>query len=167
MTDPAREQLAALARVHAALEQAGIEYWLFGGWAVDFHYGAITRAHSDVDIAVWLDAAPRIAELLRRDGWTHVPSEEDNGGTGFERGPVRLELTYLVRAGGGSLYTPLRDGRATWATDAFGDDVLELEGTRARVVALQALAQSKSIPRDDPDDAPKDRADHRVLRRIV
>ncbi len=48
------EQLAALARLHDLFEQAGIDHWLFGGWAVDFHLGAVTRAHDDLDIAVWL-----------------------------------------------------------------------------------------------------------------
>jgi hypothetical protein len=37
------EQLVALARVHELLVRHRIEYWLFGGWAVDFHAGAITR----------------------------------------------------------------------------------------------------------------------------
>ena len=44
--------------------EAGIAYWLFGGWAVDFYAGRITRPHVDVDIAVWLDDVPRIAALL-------------------------------------------------------------------------------------------------------
>jgi hypothetical protein len=47
------EQLAALARIHELLEQHGIEHWLFG-WAVDFHTGAVTRPHDDLDVAVWL-----------------------------------------------------------------------------------------------------------------
>ena len=33
---PAAEQLAALARIHELLDGQGLEYWLFGGWAVDF-----------------------------------------------------------------------------------------------------------------------------------
>jgi hypothetical protein len=166
VTTGAREQLTALAEVGSALDAAGIDSWLFGGWAVDFHCGRVTRPHDDVDIAVWLADVPRIAELLREDGWDHVPSGHDNGGTGFERVQVRLELTYLVRADDGSVYIPLRDGRATWPDDAFGDDMLELEGTRARAVSLPALVQTKSTPRDDPDDAPKDRADFDALRGI-
>jgi hypothetical protein len=27
-------------------------YWLFGGWAVDFHAGRVTRDHADIDLAV-------------------------------------------------------------------------------------------------------------------
>ena len=166
MSDSSGEQLAALARVHRVLEAADVEYWLFGGWAVDFHAGAVTRAHDDVDIAVWLDEFARIRELLEADGWRHVSSEDDNGGTGFERGPVRLELTFLVRDADGSVFIPLRDGRATWPSDATHSVVLELGGTRARVLELASLRRSKSPPRSDPEDALKDEADDEVLRRI-
>jgi hypothetical protein len=37
MTEPAHQQLAALARIHELFRAAAIDYWLFGGWAVDFH----------------------------------------------------------------------------------------------------------------------------------
>jgi hypothetical protein len=166
VSDRSDEQLAALGRVHGVLEDAGVEYWLFGGWAVDFHAGAVTRAHDDVDIAVWLDEFARITELLEADGWRHVPSEDDNGGTGFERGQVRLELTFLVRDADGSAFIPLRDGRASWPSDASSFDALELGGTDARVLELASLRRSKSPPRSDPEDARKDEADDEVLRRI-
>jgi hypothetical protein len=106
-------QLAALARVDAVLGRAGTAYWLFGGWAVDFHFGAVTRPHDDVDIALWLDDLPRIVALLEQDGWRHAPAEDEDGGTGYERAGVRLELTYLVRDAEGVL-TPLSTGPARW-----------------------------------------------------
>ena len=92
------EQLVALARVSAQLDANGIDYWLFGGWAVDFYAGEETRPHSDVDLAIWRDDLQRIVELLEQDGWRHAPDDEEDGGTGYERDGVRLELTYLVRA---------------------------------------------------------------------
>jgi Aminoglycoside-2''-adenylyltransferase len=76
------EQLAALARVDATLTEAGIDYWLFGGWAVDFHARAVTCEHDDVDVAVWLEDLQRIVALLETDGWIHAPEPEEDGGTG-------------------------------------------------------------------------------------
>jgi hypothetical protein len=162
MEEQTSEQLSALARVHDLLEGAGIEYWLFGGWAVDFYAGSVTRAHDDVDIAVWLEDLPRIAELLEADGWRHAPEEGEDGGTGYEREGVRLELTYLVRDGD-EVFTPLREGRGTWSPGAFGSDERELDGVRARLIALEALRRGKSKPRDDPAEAAKDRADFERL----
>jgi hypothetical protein len=157
-----REQLAALARVDEAFERAGIEYWLFGGWAVDFYVGSVTRTHDDLDIAVWLDDLPRIGELLEAGGWQHAPEPEEDGGTGYELGPVRLELTFLVRDGEDA-FTPLRDRRAAWSAAAFGEDAGELNGVHARLVGRDALLRGKSRPRDEPAEAATDRADFELL----
>ena len=109
----------------------------------------MTRPHDDVDIAVWLEDLPRIVELLEADGWRHAPDEDEDGGTGYERDGVRLELTYLARDGD-EVFTPLREGRGTWSPDALGPDVRELDGVRARLIALEALRRGKSKARDDP-----------------
>ena len=156
-------QLAALGHVDHLLRAADIEYWLFGGWAVDFHAGRITRPHFDVDIAVWKDDVERIASILEAAGWRHASDPDEDGGTGYERDGVRLELTYLVRKEDGSVVTPLRALEAEWPDAAFGVDERELEGVRARILALPALASGKVSARDDPADAAKDRADSAVL----
>jgi hypothetical protein len=87
----------------------------------------------------------------------------EDGGTGYERGAVRLELTFLVRDESGSIFTPLRHGQATWPEEALRDDVGELQGVRSRLVELAFLTYGKSSPRDDPEDAAKDRADFNRL----
>jgi Aminoglycoside-2''-adenylyltransferase len=66
------QQLAALEELHRLLERHGIQYWLFGGWAVDFHAGTVTRPHDDLDLAVWLEDYDRIAAL-------HTPLREGRG----------------------------------------------------------------------------------------
>jgi dihydrofolate reductase len=156
-------QLAALADVSSRLASSELEYWLFGGWAVDFYAGRTTRPHFDVDLAVWFDDLPQIDRVLRASGWRHAPDPDEDGGTGYERDGVRLELTYLVRREDGRVVTPLRASEATWPVGAFGPDTRELRGVRARLVGLDALASGKSSARDDPDDAAKDRADFDVL----
>jgi hypothetical protein len=164
------EQLAALARLHDRFEERGIDYWLFGGWAVDFHVGALTRSHEDLDIAVWLTDRPAIAGLLAGEGWQHTPSagEEDykDGYTTYAQGSVRLDLAFLARGESGLVYTLLRAGRASWPAGAFGNDVSELRGARARIVTLGALRADKSELHDDPAVNAKDRADLASLARL-
>ena len=147
------------------MRSRGIDYWLFGGWAVDFYAGEVTRPHDDVDIAVWLDDHTRIAELLEANGWRHAPEEDEDGGTGYQRNGVRLELTFLVRDDDGEVYIPLRSGRARWAREAFGSDVTELRSVQARAIALVELRRGKSVIRGDAADAAKDRADSETLSR--
>jgi dihydrofolate reductase len=156
-------QLAALAEVTRLLEKDAIEHWLFGGWAVDFYAGHVTRYHDDVDLAVWLDDVPRIEQHVLDTGWEHVPNPDEDGGTGYERGRVRLELTYLRRRDDGSVVVPLRSGDVPWRADAFGDDVRALDGVAASVIALPALREAKASPREEQPDAAKDVADAAVL----
>jgi Aminoglycoside-2''-adenylyltransferase len=131
--DLSREQLAALGRVSRLLEGAGIEYRLFGGWGRDFHAGEITRPHGDVDLVVWRDDRPRIEELLTAEGWRHAPEPDEDGGTGYELGAVRLELTFLVPDEEGRPCIDLNAGPARWPEE-LGDDVRELHGVRASVL---------------------------------
>jgi Aminoglycoside-2''-adenylyltransferase len=160
-------QLVALARVHELLEKQGIEYWLFGGWAVDFHAGRVTRPHDDLDVAVWLKDHSRIAALLAADGWKHAPEDGEDGYTGYERGPVRLELAFLARDELERVYTPLREGRSAWPDGSFEDDAAELRGVHARVISLRALKADKSETHNDPLVAAKDRADLATLSRFT
>jgi hypothetical protein len=165
MDESAARQLSALARVSKLLAEEGIPYAVFGGWAVDFYTGSVSRPHDDVDIAVWSQDVPRIVERLRSDGWTQAPSGEQ-GGTGYERKGVRLELTYLVKGHDGSARISLGDEHVPWFEESLSDEVRELHGVRARLITLRALRDGKSSPREDPDDAIKDRADYLRLRKL-
>ncbi len=165
--EQASRQLSALAEVSSSLQQAGIDYWLFGGWAVDFYVGSVTRLHDDVDIAVWFVDVPQITTLLLTHGWRHAPEYDEDGGTGFERGGVRLELTYLVHGDDGRVYLPLRSGSVEWpGMAALADDVGELHGVQSRLLGFESLLHGKSTPRDDMEDAAKDRADFAHLSRL-
>ena len=161
-----RQQLVALAQTHELFTRSGIDYWLFGGWAVDFHVGSITRVHDDIDVAVWLDDHDRIARLLEAEGWNHAPEPDEDGGTGYERDGVRLELTFLVPGDGEEVYIPLRAGRVLWSDEPLSTDFAELSGVRARVLGLAALKRGKARSRDDPVEAAKDRADFSILSQL-
>jgi hypothetical protein len=102
-------------------------------------------------------------KLLTDTGWIHAPDADEDGGTGFERDGVRLELTYLVRHDDGSIITPLRDLEARWPKGAFADETRSLGAVSAQVISLPALALGKSSSRDDPGDAAKDDADAEIL----
>jgi hypothetical protein len=162
----AREQLAALGRLHALFEEHQIEYWLFGGWAVDFHAGRVTRGHADLDIAIWKRDQDLIGKLLTAESWAHVPDADEDGYTAFVRDAVRLEVAFLAPAESGEVFTPLREGRGHWAHGAFQKDVAELLDVRARIINLAALKAEKSESRDDPVVAAKDRLDSEVLSRL-
>jgi Aminoglycoside-2''-adenylyltransferase len=156
-------QLAAIRELHDVLEHAEIDHWLFGGWAVDFHAGRVTRRHDDVDLAVRAEDAGLIVDLLRERGWRHAPEPDEDGGTGYERDGVRVELTFLVRDADGRTCIHLNTGDFPFAGGAFATEVLELAGCRCRVIERSALVRMKSGSRGDPADDAKDAGDLATL----
>jgi hypothetical protein len=156
-------QLRTIGWVHTVLSGQGIDYWLFGGWAVDFHARRVTRDHADIDVSIWAADVDRVRRLLEDEGWSHAPEPGEDGYTGYERGDVRLELAFLERDDEGTVYTPLTEGRGDWPAGSFGDDEAEVAGVVARVVGLTALLEDKSGPRLEQVAADKDRADVAVL----
>jgi len=167
LRDASQQQLACLADVTALLHDRGIDCWLFGGWAVDFHVGAVTRRHSDIDLAVWANDAEALQSALTSRGWVHAPGPDEDGGTGYELRGVRLELTYLASGEDGEVFVALRDRDVPWSESPLGDDPLELDGVRARVVSIDLLKRGKATPRDDPEEAEIDRADFAALSRLT
>ncbi|HEY2848740.1 MAG TPA: hypothetical protein VGI97_02600 [Gemmatimonadaceae bacterium] len=157
-------QLAALAELDRSFAAHGLAYWLFGGWAVDFHAGRVTREHTDIDIAVWSVDLTRVATLLSESGWLHCPEEGEDGYTCYDRDGIRLELAFLARDDRGQIYTPLKNGRGEWPARSFGDDVAQLNRVHVHVVSRESLIADKSVARSDDATAAKDRADIATLR---
>lgn len=162
MGESARAQLAAVAEVDAALESRGLDHWLFGGWAVDLWCGRVTRDHHDIDVAVLLGDRPAIHDLLVEQGWAHTPEQGEDVGTRYRRGGVLLELTFVV-VDGERVLLPFEAQPAVWSETPFGAARRTLHGTTARVIGLEVMLRDTSRPRDDADDAAKDRADHAAL----
>src|SRR2546428_12391166 len=60
-------QLDIIREISNALTCARVDHWLFGGWAVDFAVGEMTRQHRDVDFVTWLAYI-----LPEAEGVTHL-----------------------------------------------------------------------------------------------
>jgi Aminoglycoside-2''-adenylyltransferase len=161
--EPDARQLSSIAAIGELLGNAGYDYWLFGGWAVDFHLGCVTRPHGDVDLAVWSRDAEAIGGLLVGQGWEHAPDADEDGGTGYQRDGIRVELTFIVAGDDGEVLIAFSRGTATWSHRRFGAEVRTLGGVTARVIPLDVLREGKSRPRADPGQAERDRADYDAL----
>jgi hypothetical protein len=150
-------QLAAIGRLGAMFEREGIDYWIFGGWAVDFHAGRVTRDHADIDVAISHADLDAVHRLLVADGWAHTPAPEQDGYTSYTRDGVHIDLAFLGN----------NDQEAgDWPPGSFGSDIRELAGTRAHLVSLSSLIVDKSQARDDAMTQTKDAADIAALRSV-
>ena len=54
MNDATASQLQLLRQIRDSFDDAGVDWWLFGGWAMDAHIGEVTRDHADIEIFIWM-----------------------------------------------------------------------------------------------------------------
>jgi hypothetical protein len=160
------EQLKGIEEIHRILTARRLPYWLFGGWAVDFHAGRVTRPHSDIDVAVWLSDLDEARAVLEGTRWRTVTDRLTDGYVTLERGGVVTEVAVLARDDDGVIYTPVAGGRGDWPDGSFGPDVATLDGITAHVVSRASLIIDKSEPKGRPESAAKDAADIATLRAL-
>ena len=166
LSSPARRQLDAIASLAHLFRERRIDAWLFGGWAVDFWVGRVSRTHDDVDLAVLLGDRAAIHDLILGAGWLPAPVDDEAIGAGYRRHDVLLELTFVETDDDGRVLIPFVTGPAVWSTIPFGDVTRQLHGVRCRTVPLEVLRRDKATPREDADDAAKDITDHNALSRV-
>ena len=161
------DQLAAIASLGQALEAAGIEHWLFGGWGVDLWVGEITRPHEDIDVGAWRADYDAIATALLAAGWRHTPVPDEVVGTRYQLGRAQVEFTFFVTDGDGSTVVPLPGAPIVVSVDPLGFDRRELLGVSARVFPIDLMRAHKATPRAGTAEGAKDRADLEALSRLV
>jgi hypothetical protein len=171
MTEEARapsaeEQLAAIANLSSVLDQHRIDYWLFGGWAVDFCVGAVTREHDDIDVAAWRHDDDAIRAALEAAGWRHTPVADEVVGTRYQWRSAQVEFTFVEADDQGRIVIPFPDQPLVWSTKPFGDDRRELLAVTSRTIPLALLKAGKSSTRQGAAEAAKDRADFQALSRL-
>jgi hypothetical protein len=159
----AARQIAAIRSLDGALRAVNIDYWLFGGWAVDYWVGRVTRAHDDIDVAAWRRDYDDIREALLGAGWLHTPVADEVVGTRYTWEESELEFTFVEIRDGGEIVVPIPGREVVWTAEPFGDSRRSLAGVEATVIPLELLREGKRHPRGAPDEAAKDVADFTAL----
>jgi len=162
----ARHQLAAIASLDWALNSHEMEYWVFGGWAVDFWVGQVTRAHGDIDVAAWRDDFYSIKAALELADWQHEPSVDDVVGTRYRWGGAEVEFTFVEKMDGGGVTIPLPGQPVVWTNDPLGEARRRLDGVSCRVIPLTLLRDGKATGREDAVEGAKDLADFTALSQL-
>lgn len=165
--DAAAVPLALIGEIASLLESHGIAVWLFGGWAVDFLVGRVTRRHSDIDLAVQLDDGERAVRLLAGRGYLlRHPLEEERAV--LTKHGEQVDLYYVTTNHRGEAICPGKWAFWPWPPGSFGDLVGRLGDVTCRVVSLEAQLDGKeSYHRHTGTPLrPKDLADIDILREL-
>lgn len=109
-----------LAAVVSLLENAGITYWIDGGWGVDILAGKQTRVHRDIDVNFDSQHTEKLLNLLFEFGY-----EVDT-----DWKPVRIELysdkhPFVLNKDGTAKQANLEGGWYEFEKDLFGNAVFE------------------------------------------
>lgn len=136
-------QLRVISELAGQLERAGIAWWLFGGWAMDFHAGRVTRDHDDIELFVEVDSAERLLELMHGTGFSAPSALHPDEGQPYLRDGLEVGVWYLERQGN---ERRLRGRWTGWALPpgSFSAGMARLDDVEAPVVSLECLREMKA-----------------------
>jgi Aminoglycoside-2''-adenylyltransferase len=143
MDQSALGQLDIIREISDALTCAGVDHWLFGGWAVDFAIGNITRRHRDVDFIAWEVDAPRITGLLRILGYQPRPAKHTEHEMNWQKSGVELQVNLITKTADGSIISPGAFSDWPWLKGCFGRDRGQIGGLSVPIVSPEGQLESK------------------------
>jgi hypothetical protein len=163
-------QLELIGEIAAALDAARVDWWLFGGWALDAHAGKITRDHSDIELFSWKHDAAKLRDALEATGFVHpsgglYPNECQS----FLKHGQEIGAWFIERDAAGTIFTPGRWADWPWIAGAFDDPPILLEGIPVRAVSIEGLLDMKTNYSAHPYGAPlreKDKRDIELLQQL-
>jgi lincosamide nucleotidyltransferase A/C/D/E len=137
----------------ALMDDAGVEVWLDGGWAVDACLGEQTRRHGDVDIAIEEHHVPAAVAALTRHGFAPVPRDDTYAWNFVLGNRVGRQIDFHV-------VVPADDGRGVYGPPENGEfysaDALTGTGTvcgrQVRCIAPPSLVAFHTGYDVDADD---------------
>ncbi|MEX2247820.1 MAG: aminoglycoside adenylyltransferase [Dehalococcoidia bacterium] len=143
MDDATRTQLRLLGEIRDALAAAGVRWWLFGGWAMDFHAGEVTRDHSDIEAFVRKDDAEAVRRALTAAGFAAPPPLHPDEALPHLKDGQEAGFFYLVEDEAGRTITPGRWADWPWAAGAFDGPPLRLGDLELHAMSLDGLLDMK------------------------
>jgi hypothetical protein len=162
-------QLRLIEEIAVIFDALGIDWWLFGGWAMDFHAGEITRGHADVEIFLWAKDADRARSALVEWGYAAPSGLHPDEGQPLLKDGQEVGLWFLERDSDGRVRTPGRWADWPWVDGAFDGPRATLHVLEAPLMSVDGLLDMKERFATHPHGAPlreKDRADIELLRRL-
>ncbi len=164
----AESELAALGSVVDLLDDGRIDFWLAGGWAVDFHHGEVTRSHSDIDLVVYHSDKERIHQALIASGFAVTDDTDPDAEMIHMRDGLKVDLSFITVQPDGTTVTPGWE-YWPWPADSFTGEKAHLFAVAARVISAETLLHSKSGWELNTGEAPRpqDIADIETLRRTL
>lgn len=148
-------QFELVRELGSLLDAAGIEWWLFGGWAMDFHAGRVTRDHSDIEAFVWAQDAGRVRGVLVDAGFAAPAGTHPDEGQPFLKHGQVLGVFFLDRAGDGRVHITGRWRDWRWPSGSFDGSRRRIADIEAPAMSVAGLIEMKANFEEQPNGAPR------------
>jgi len=169
MDDSTALQLQLIHEVSRLLTDAQIPHWLFGGWSVDFHVGAITREHGDLEFFIWEHDGPRAGDIMDAASYQLVDHPHPDEASIWRKDGQLVELYFLTVNAQREVVGQGRWDKWPLPEHSLGSEISMVDGVPCPVVSMECIlgtkqgyAQYTGIPLRE-----KDRADVIALRRVI
>lgn len=139
-------QLRVLGEIRTICKMIEINFWLRGGWAIDFLLGKITRLHEDIDLITWVHHREHLEDELVKAGYQKVYLREEfrDRQSDFRKGNVELSFCYI---------SCLKDGEIVlnglpewvWRENSLSLETYTLKGVSSRVLNPRQLLEEKEV----------------------
>lgn len=140
-----KAQLKTLSEISIIFEKLNMEFWLRGGWAIDFLLGKITRQHSDIDVVTWITNREKLENALIKAGYKQMSIREQfrNRQSDFLKDNVDVKFGYLTYVDESLIMNGLPEW--VWQSDSLLSQYYQLHGITTRVLHPKQLLEEKEI----------------------
>ncbi|WP_249266981.1 hypothetical protein [Paenibacillus sp. HGF7] len=140
--DQTLSQLIVLGEIKAIFYSIGEDFWLRGGWAIDFLLGKITRPHEDLDLVTWVQYRESLERALIESGFERMPVSDRQ--TDFRKSNVDIQFLYVTRSSEGNI---ILNGLPEWVwrADSLPLKQFNLNGISASVISPNQLLEEKVV----------------------
>lgn len=139
-------QLKVLSEISAISKSLEIEFWLRGGWAIDFLLGKITRPHDDIDLVTWIQNREQFENALAQAGYERIPVSKEfrNRQSDFLKDNIKVTFVYITHSVNGSI---IMNGLLEWIwrADSLLPQSFMLHGISAKVLNPKQLLEEKEV----------------------
>jgi hypothetical protein len=136
-------QLKVIKEVKNILEGLNVPYWIFGGWAVDFAAGRITRDRGDIDLVIWHSDRGIVLDRLGLKGFVPEKSERPAHQIELSRFGLHLKINLIEAASDGTIVCPSDFSDWPWLRGSFASDIGAIGELGVRIVSPSGQLEAK------------------------
>jgi hypothetical protein len=142
MSEKVNKQFGILAQIDSMLKRERVDYWIRGGWALDFILAKIRDNHADIDLVTWSRHRVLLVERLSASGFEVIPTARPERQVDFQRESIDVSFVFIERDKEGLLYSP-GVPKWHWSEDSITYRVCHLGGFAARPLSPDFLLSEK------------------------